>query len=347
MAMAKKERVRAALRHEPVDKVPKGELDVARPLAEALGLASDDEFTWQRRVRERLKMDLFDACADWPPGELLGSDEQGRQRFRTWYGTEVLRTDSTLEVVRPAFATDAGYEAFVEPTVGMMDTSRLERWRDETDFFIFGQTGGVFDTLLWLFGFEPFMELALGDPARIKPVAEAVARFHMRLGRRYMELGLDLVLVADDIAYNSGPFLSPRLCDELVFPYHEQIVRGIKAAYPDAPIMLHSDGNLNPVMDRIVACGYDGVQSLQPSAGMDIARIKRRYGERLCLMGNLDLDRLLPLGTPDEVRAATRALLETAAPGSGFILSTCNVLTKDVPAANALAMYEEAEAFRL
>jgi len=347
MAMTRKERVRAALRHEAVDKVPKGELDVAKPLAEALGFTSDDEFEWQRGVRERLKMDLFDACSDWPPDEPLGVDEQGRKRFRTWYGTEVLRTEYTVEVTRPALVTDADYEAFVTPTVEMMDTSRLELWRDETDFFVVGQTGGVFDTLMWLFGFEQHMELALTDPGRIKPIADAVARFHMELGRRYMAMGLDLVLVADDIAYNTGPFLSPRLCDELVFPYHERIVRGIKEAYPGALVMLHSDGNLNAVMDRIVACGYDAIQSIQPSAGMDIAEIKRRYGRRLCLMGNLDLALVLARGTPDEVRAATRALLETAAPGSGFILSTCNALTRDIPAANALAMYEEAEAFRL
>ncbi len=347
MAMTKKERVLAALRHEPVDTVPKGELEVSKELAEALGFVSDDTFEWEKGVRERLRMDLFAACADWPPEEPLGEDEYGRRRSRNWYGIEVLRTEHTLEVVRPAFVTDADYEAFVEPTVAMMDTSRLERWRDETDFFVFGQTGGVFDTLTWLFGFEQYMELALADPGRIKRIADAVCRFHMELGRRCVELGLDLVLVADDIAYNAGTFLSPRLCDELVFPYYERIVRGIKAADPAVPVMLHTDGNVSEVMERIIACGYDGVHSLQPSAGMDIAEVKRRYGERLCLMGNLDINRLLPYGTPDEVRAATRALLETAAPGSGFILSTCNVLTKDIPAENALAMYEEAEAFRL
>jgi uroporphyrinogen decarboxylase len=105
------------------------------------------------------------------------------------------------------------------------------------------------------------------------------------------------------------------------------------------PVFFHSDGNLNAVLDDIVACGYDGLHSLQPSANMDIARIKAQYGHKLCLMGNIDLNYVLTFGTPEEVEQVVKETIRVAAPGGGYILSTCNTLIRAIPPANALAMY--------
>ena len=105
------------------------------------------------------------------------------------------------------------------------------------------------------------------------------------------------------------------------------------------------DGDLNSVMEDIVACGYDGLQSLQPSANMDIADIKARYGDRLCLMGNIGINYVLPFGTPQEVKQVVRETIEVAAPGGGFILSTCNTLIRAIPPENALAMYRAADEY--
>ena len=105
------------------------------------------------------------------------------------------------------------------------------------------------------------------------------------------------------------------------------------------PVFMHTDGNINTVMERIVDCGFDGLQSLQPSAGMDIAQIKKEYGTRLCLMGNVDLDRLLPFGTPEEVSRQVAWLCETINQDGGYILSTCNILTNIIPVENVYAMY--------
>lgn len=109
------------------------------------------------------------------------------------------------------------------------------------------------------------------------------------------------------------------------------------------PVFLHSDGNLNSVMDNIVECGFDGIQSIQPSAGMDIAQIKEKYGEKLCLWGNIDLDHVMCFGTTEEVKADVRRTIDTAKPGGGFILSTCNTMVDIIPVENIIAMMEEAE----
>ena len=82
----------------------------------------------------------------------------------------------------------------------------------------------------------------------------------------------------------------------------------------------------------------DEIQSLQPSAGMDIERVKKEFGDKLCLIGNVDLNYLLPFGTPQEVEKEVKELVDKAGP-DGFILSTCNILTDAVKVENAKAMY--------
>lgn len=158
----------------------------------------------------------------------------------------------------------------------------------------------------------------------------------------FLDKGADAILIADDMAFNSGVFLPPYVMEENVYPFYKQMVREIKA-YKNVPVFLHSDGNLNSVMDELVKCGFDGIQSLQPSAGMDIREIKEKYGDRLCLWGNIDLDHIMCFGTEEEVKEDVRRTIEISSPGGGFILSTCNTMVDIIPPKNIFAMIEEAE----
>ena len=78
---------------------------------------------------------------------------------------------------------------------------------------------------------------------------------------------------------------------------------------------------------------------------MDIGTIKKQYGDVLCLFGNIDLDYIMTMASPEEVADEVKRTIEIAAPGGGFILSTCNTLINAIPAENAVAMYETAENF--
>ncbi len=103
------------------------------------------------------------------------------------------------------------------------------------------------------------------------------------------------------------------------------------------------DGNLCCELQKIALCGFDGLQSIQPSAGMDIAKIKREYGDRWCLWGNIDLDYIMCFATPSEVKKAVRRAIAAAGDGGGFILSTCNSMVEAIPPANVFAMMEAAQ----
>ncbi|MBT3274492.1 MAG: hypothetical protein HN368_15150, partial [Spirochaetales bacterium] len=193
-------------------------------------------------------------------------------------------------------------------------------------------------------GMEDFMIYALTNTTEIGILAGVVAEFEIEKAKLFLDSGADAILIADDIAFNTGVFLPPKIMREIIYPRYKEMIREIKR-YRDVAVFLHSDGDLNKVMDNIIESGFDGLQSLQPSAGMDIQHIKKNYGDQLCLMGNIDLDYVMTRGTPAEVEDTVKKTLDAAAPGGGFILSTCNTLVNSIPPENALVMYRTADAY--
>ena len=82
---------------------------------------------------------------------------------------------------------------------------------------------------------------------------------------------------------------------------------------------MHTDGNIKPMLDLIVDTGIDGLNPIGPTAGMDLGEVKAQYGDRLCLMGNVDCRELLCWGTREQVRKAVKDCISKAGPGGGYI----------------------------
>jgi len=116
----------------------------------------------------------------------------------------------------------------------------------------------------------------------------------------------------------------------VVQAYHD---KGIK-------VIFHSDGNLMEILDDLVECNIDGLNPLEPLSGMDIGKIKRRIGQKVVLIGNIDCSHLLPFGTTEEVRKEVRKTIEVAASGSGFILASSSELHNEIPFENIIAFIE-------
>ena len=147
--------------------------------------------------------------------------------------------------------------------------------------------------------------------------------------------GIEAVFCGDDIAYKSGPLLSPSWFDE---HYLGRLAR-VCAAYHGRGIrvLFHSDGNLMPVLDGLVAAGIDGLNPLEVLAGMDPAVVHRRH-PRLFMAGGIDVSQLLPFGTPEEVRDAVQRTLDGA--GGRIMVGSSTELENTVPLANWLALRE-------
>ncbi len=344
--MTKKERVLAALRRQPVDRIPAGDVAVENDFAQKLlGPGYSDAFMdydREKAVRDRLNTDLI-VLGNWPVWEdHVGPD--GTVYYTNVYGYELYRTEHSQHISKPIFEDPADAWEYPVPDISKVDPSLIRKFADTTDYFILGQIGGPVSMLDEALDFEDFLVWSLTDTEDLTEAARRIMVYEVQKAKLFLDNGADGILIADDMAYNNGPFLPPHVMRQLVYPLYKQAVQEIKA-YKDVPVVFHSDGNLMEALEDILDCGFDAMQSLQPSAGMDIYSLKKTHGDRITLWGNLDLDYLMSSGTPEEVSAEVRKLFDNMG-NTGFILSTCNTLIGPIPVENALAMYGEDRSVR-
>jgi len=199
-------------------------------------------------------------------------------------------------------------------------------------------SGKIFMTTWMLMGFYTF-SFALEDNE------ELVKEMFAKIGSIYVE-GFERVChydtvgglwIGDDLAFNVAPMINPKYLRKYVFPHYKKICN--LAKQKGIPIIFHSDGNLWPVMDDLIACGFNALHPIEPLA-MDINEVKAKVGNKLCIMGNIDLSYTLTRGTPQEVKAEVRKRIEDLAPGGGYVVSSSNSITYYVPIENYVAMLE-------
>ena len=156
-----------------------------------------------------------------------------------------------------------------------------------------------------------------------------------------VDAGADFVFMPHDVAFNAGPFISPGHFSEFVAPYWARLVGRVKDR--GALAFIHTDGQIMPILDQLVALGADCLQSLDPMAGVDIAEVKRLTYGRLALMGNVQCN-LLQDGPREAIRRSARYCLEHGAPGGGYIFGTSNTVFPGMPLAHyeyMLEVYQE------
>lgn len=180
------------------------------------------------------------------------------------------------------------------------------------------------------------------QPALAHDLARMTTDFALASVDRVADLGADFIVIECDLAFRSGTLMSPDHYDEFIGPYYAEIVdhahaRGMKA-------VKHSDGRLTSFIPHFVENGFDAIHPIQPQC-MDIAEVKRDWGDRLCVMGNIDCSFLLPFGTPEEVRASVRETIDAVAPGGGYIISSSNTIHPGCKPENYIAMVEAAREF--
>ena len=156
-----------------------------------------------------------------------------------------------------------------------------------------------------------------------------------------LERGVHGIHGGYDWAANKGPIFSPRHFRKFVFPRIQQIT-DLCHRY-GVPYIKHTDGNVNSLLDDLIASGIDAFQAIEPRAGMDIAFIKKQYGDRLVLIGNVDCSTVLVDGPIEAVKEQTAELIRIAAPGGGFIISSSNSIHPGVKPEYYLAMLESAK----
>jgi len=162
------------------------------------------------------------------------------------------------------------------------------------------------------------------DPEGVKREASNMVDEALRIAEVYKEHGgLDGFALCSDYCFNSGPFLSPGQFGEFIAPYLSRLIKG----YRDMGFytIKHTDGNIMPIVDQIIEAEPDALHSIDPQAGVDIAEVKRLYGDKVCIIGNVNCGKL-DTGADDEVVESVRYALKSGMPGGGYVFSTSNCI---------------------
>jgi uroporphyrinogen decarboxylase len=200
--------------------------------------------------------------------------------------------------------------------------------------------GGIFTRTWMLLGYEHFSEMLADDIEFVAETAARVGRIQVAVMRRVIQMpGVVAAWYGDDLAYTEGLLVSPKILRKYFFPWMEELA-GI-AHTAGMPFIMHSDGRLWQVLDDLIALGVNALHPIEAKA-MDIYDLKRRYGQKLAIFGNVDLGYTLEegTGTPEAVRAEVRRQIKELAPGGGYGLASGAGLTRYVKLENFLAMRE-------
>jgi len=239
----------------------------------------------------------------------------------------------------------------------------LQKTIDEFHFLpIFGLHGfaeGVRES----FGIKAFSYFAHRYPEVIEHAASFNENVSVVGAQAAVKSGIPFCIIADDIAYKHNVFCSPSQYKRFFAPIYKKVADIIHEG--GGKIFFHSDGFTEPYWPVwIDYCGFDGQESLEPQAwelpdgedvqpganlrkpGRVIRHLKEKYGDKFVLVGNMDMSTVMPLATPEEVAWVTKDIIESGAPGGGFVFSPCTDLTEATPLDNIIAMREAYRKYR-
>jgi uroporphyrinogen decarboxylase len=367
--MNSRERVLAALRHEPPDRVP---IDLGSTavsgihqqansrLKAMLGIQADEPVhdvvqglvVPNERILQRFGVDLrrvalrppSNAASVLPSGdEGTYSDEWGMRRQHTGLYWEIVGyplADAKVEGLRHYPWPDPHDPGRV---AGLADEAR--RLYEETDYALVADFlgGGVFEQALWMRGFERFMMDMISDEPFATALLDTLLDLYIEFYAVYLEaVGpyVQIVAVGDDLGMQTGLLISPRLYRRLIKPRHKELYDFIHSR-TEAKILHHTCGSVFPLVQDLIDVGVDILNPIQTSArGMDPAALKREFGERLVFHGGIDVQQILPFATPERVREEVKRIVATLGQGGGYIFAPSHNIQADVPPENVLAMYE-------
>jgi uroporphyrinogen decarboxylase len=203
--------------------------------------------------------------------------------------------------------------------------------------------GSVFERSWYLRGMEQLMTDLIAWPEFAHYLFERAASCQRHLAAQFARAGVDIVITGDDIAGQKGLLMSLATWREFLKPRLAATVLAVKQANPAAFVFYHSDGNVEPAVPDLIEVGIDILNPVQPEC-MNPAAIKQQYGDRLSFWGTVSVQRTMPFGTPDEVRAEVRTRIHQVGRGGGLILAPAHVLGPEVPWENIVAFFEAADA---
>jgi len=321
-----------ALRREQPDRVPVWELIVNQPVINALY----GDITYHDFVERELDgVTVVENQRFEDLGDGHYRDEWGIVWQHAAYGSGYAVGDPLRD-----WDDLAGYRAPDPEADHRLETLQqvIERFGGEKAIVFLGHD--TFEFCHYLRGMDRLLMDFVLHPDRVHQLSRIIIDYKQRVMERALEMGADVGLTGDDYAHRRGPMMSPAHFEEFIQPYLAEIIEVTHRA--GAPFVKHTDGNIWPILDLMVDAGIDAIDPLEPIASMDIGEVKRAYGDRLALCGNVDCGELLSRGTPEQVVEAVKETIAKASPGGGHVLASSNSIHPAVRPENYRAMLDAA-----
>ena len=333
------ETLRTTLRRGKGNHIPMIELGIHPTIKDrfrdrpVLTLQDDVEF-WQKAGYDYVKLQPI---ADFNPSK-IGIEEhvtfnEDGSLYRKWAseGSGVISSVEDLELYRLPSKMDFDYWKFEQVRSILPE-----------GMGVIGQYGDIF-TMTWeMMGFEAFSLAIYENPGLVKALNDKLGQLVLSMFEYFAQSdAVDALWYSDDIAFTGGLLVSPDTLHEYFFPWLRRIGELARAYYK--PLLYHTDGVLWDVFDEIIACGVDAIHPIEPKA-MNIADVKSRYGDKLCLLGNVDVD-ILSRGTPEQIRRIVKDNIEKVGVNGGYCVGSGNSIPEYVKYENYLALLSATREF--
>ncbi len=332
MQLTPKERLRRAIRHEPVDRLP-------------------TQINYTGRQGERMAAHFGISAAELPArlgNHLCRLDltytprysEDKSVKFDWWgAGFDTGEEGYFVRVSPLQEANDLDGMAWPDPhDPHLLDEAAAVVAADDQHFLAPNFGWALFERAWSLRGMvEFFMDMA-GDPQFAGELLDRVADIQLVLIRRFLALGVDGVYFGDDYGGQVNMLLSPSMWRTLIKPRLARLFEPIRAA--GLPILMHSDGHIEPILPDLIEIGLTMYNPVQPEVS-DFCALRQGFGSRLAYYGGVSTQTTLPFGSPDDVRAAVaKAAHELAPDNTGLLIAPSHRMMSDIPMHNVAALLD-------
>jgi uroporphyrinogen decarboxylase len=344
--MTSRQRVLAVLNRQEVDRLPVDlwcTPEVLDALKAHAGTADElqayrrlgvDKIVWVSPVYRRPgEANRERTVSTW--GVPLQEIQAGAATYREFAGAPLAGVESPEQVHKYPDWPNPGYFDYAEAA------GRAQRAGGE--FVTLGPWISLFEIYCTLRGLEQSMMDLLEQPELADTVLDRIEQCQTEMLTRYFAAAgdaLDMVFVSDDIGTQAGLLLSPQMWQRFLAP---RLTRWCELIHAHgAKVFYHSDGAIAPLIGRLIDCGIDVLNPIQHACpGMDLAALKRNFGDRVIFHGGVDNQRILPFGSPAEVREETLRCLSTLGEGgNGYICCSCHNIQAGTPLQNILTMIQ-------
>jgi len=241
----------------------------------------------------------------------------------------------------------ADFEKYPWPRVSDVDFAPLE-WLEKNlppTMGCYELTAHIFEILSFLLGYETLCYAVVDQPDLVDAILDRAGRFYVDFTRTLADFSrIAVIWGSDDLGFRSGTMMSPDFLSEKILPWHKRCAEVAHAH--GKPYLLHSCGKLDEIMDDLIHdVRVDAKHSFE-DAILPVTEAKKRWGDRVAILGGIDMDFLCRAGESD-IRKRVRDTLGACLPGGGYCLGTGNTVANYVPLDNYLAMLDEGRSFVL